>query len=448
MSKRIDCTIILTTPTRVFRADFAGGAAKQLRQFAASDRPPESTLVQTIIDQTALSRLIGAKVLILDTAIWSQLISVPRLSVMDVETEELHNALKYEIETLTGVESNQSIIGAVEKPDPGADDATFWVNVATLDQFSELRSLLKAKNARRIGIAHPAGCSPDVGKPRSIHAEIWDGQVYSIKDNFLDNVSPASTNWAAVLGFESLKDFQAAGHSVFDVAESNDAAIKKWMAGVAAQLTGNQTTQLPFIEESSKKSSGWVSSTLLKLSVAAVIGFLSFVHWTWLHQQCTAMVQDTIALRVPATEKARYDAELTQVLERRSELERSSAAIQYQVKQVEFLIDHQTDRLVRLLALLRESRTSDLVIRQIEPNEAGLLVIGFSLDAKSVALMANRMRNEVTTLGWTILAPTQVGQKKMLNGGPWQFSIQFEDIGPDNRPSQVMANDPAARKPT
>ena len=448
MSKRIDCTVFLLTPSRVVRADFAGRQADNLVHFSSNPRSPDSTQTQAIRSVAETNPRVGSKTILLDTAVWSQLISVPRLSVLDVDQDELHNALKFEMETLTGVDSSLSIIGASEvvSSEPDGDEKTYWVNVAGQSAFIDACDMLKSAGAKWVGLSHPCGIASEseIGK----RVEIWDGQAYVMEAGMLVAVYPGSSQWFNQLGFESREQLAASGVQTFDSESATEDDWKKWIENTGHQLESLDLEQLPVIVQRAKTSPGVFTATVSKLIVAALLAVLCLAHWNWLNQRCLSVATDIITLKKPAEEKQIYDAELAKTLEQRAQLEQDSRSIQLQVKQVEFLIEQQTERLDKLLMLLSESRTPDLVIREIEQTLDGLVVKGFSLNGNSVALMANRMREQATPLGWHIQAPTQTGEKKMSNGGPWQFTMLLKDIGPGQpQPSPIAAETTPSRPP-
>ncbi len=469
MSK-IDVSIILISENQVVRADFEGRHASRLIDLVREKRNSNLSAQQVLESVVQNKKSIGRKTLVLDTSIWSQIVSVPRLSVADVAPEELGGALKFEVETLSGVEAERAVLGIREiesagssgselfpgQPATGQQD--YWVNVATLESVKSVTKLAKARGAWWVGLAHPAGSYALRNRDQNRHIEIWDNLVFLFNRYNLQSISSRSGNWPVQWGVDTPTDQSdtlgmvaehagllpesLAGRDVTVL--DGEALLTKWLHNVARCVAKQELDDfLPIVVETREPANFSQRTILARVALAALTIAFCLGHYGFLNHRQNNIEQRIFDLKQPGIAKQGYDNEITEILNERSKLEPEAAKIKQQLMQIEFLFNHQTGRLEQFLGLLMASRTSDLVIENISTHEKGLVVKGTSLGGRSAPLMASRLREQVLSLGWRVTAPTQIGEQKMVSGGPWRFTILFEDVGPGVTLSEL---DPPASK--
>lgn len=125
MAKRPDISIILLYNLGVIRADFNRGNAEPVFKIEESV-DVESTLQESVQHVVAGPSPIASRAVVISTDVWSQIITLPRLSVSDLEPEELNEVLKFEAETLSGIEIDEISLAAI--PLGRQDDLQrYWV---------------------------------------------------------------------------------------------------------------------------------------------------------------------------------------------------------------------------------------------------------------------------------------------------------------------------------
>ena len=465
MSRAPDLTIFLLGDQVAARADYAGRDRSRRLVFRSVPRSPETTSLAAVESLLDNAGPVGRQVLVLDTEIWSQIISLPAASVTGVRQAELHQALRFEVETLTGIDAEQSQLGITDvtprrRRGPSAE-RMFWLNVVAANQVQAIVDLMRAHGARAVDLAHPMGMAAAPTGRNCWRLEVWNNQVAWIFSGKLQKIQSRGSAWAeelqsrvddptlarqgsmGVSSAAALEGIDRGDVPLLDLSESDSLAT--WMDQVADGASDRDSRPLIQLEKQKREPGRGVA---FKLAAAAMVLLFCGGHWWWLDQQQQKLERDTEALKRPALAKQQYDAELAEVLNQRATVDQEAARMQYQVKRVEFLFRAQTGRLKRLLAMLSEFRTEDLVIQAIEHDPDGLVVRGISLNSYSAPLMANRLREPAQPLGWKIHAATQIGEQKMTNGGPWDFSILFEDIGPGLTPISDTAPVTTASKPS
>jgi hypothetical protein len=118
------------------------------------------------------------------------------------------------------------------------------------------------------------------------------------------------------------------------------------------------------------------------------------------------------------------------ILEQRAVVEVEDTALGDDLKRISFFLDNQRNRFAKLLNLLIELRTEDLVIQQIGGTEEGVLITGISLNGEAAQALAKRLRERAVELGWAVNPARQEGQQLMTTGGPWKYEILLTDTGP------------------
>ncbi len=451
MSKSPDLTIFLVSDRVVARADYSGRDRSRRIAFHSFPRDAETTSLAVLESMLESSGPVGRQVVVLDTEIWSQIISLPAASVTGVRQPELQQALRFEVETLTGIDAEQSQLGITDvtprRRRGPRTERLFWLNVVATDQVRAIVELMRAHGARAVDLAHPLGMAAAPTGRNCWRLEVWNHQVAWIHGGKLQKIQSRGSTWIEELQSRLTDPARAELGSIIVSSEaamegvdfgdipllnlSEPDALATWMDQTASKVTERDARPLIQLEKQKRESGRGLA---FKLGAAAIALLFCGGHWWWLDQQQRKLELDTEALKRPALAKQQYDTELAEVLNQRATVDQEAAKMQYQVKRVEFLFKAQTGRLKRLLAMLSDFRTEDLVIQAIEHDPNGLVVRGISLNSYSAPLMANRLREPALPLGWKIHAATQIGEQKMTNGGPWDFSILFEDIGPGLTP--------------
>ena len=180
MAKRPDISVIVLYNRGVARADFNKGKPDPVSKIQESV-DVESTIKEAVEQVVDGKPVVGSRAIVISTDVWSQIVALPRLSVMDIEPTDLDEVLKFEAETLSGIEIDE--ISLASTPLGRQDDfQNYWVSAIRQSDLDSVHRVLESASCREIVVAHPAGLS---GDPTTIDPEDLDTlQVMAtIKEN-------------------------------------------------------------------------------------------------------------------------------------------------------------------------------------------------------------------------------------------------------------------------
>ena len=433
MAKRPDISVILLFSRGVMRADFNRG--QQGPVFKIEETVDVESTIKDAIAQVVVGQpRIASRAIVLSTDVWSQIISLPRLSVSGIEQEELTEVLKFEAETLSGIEIDEISLASI--PLGRQDDLEqYWVSAIRQSDLDAVHRVLEPAGCREIAVAHPAGLS---GNPKSSAAtsmEVWNELVFYLEEHAsrLVNVKQASVDQfrsetRVLLGIDAVS---------LELAENVDArylssepCFDAWSRQIATNYLQREHDLTAPLIRLAKTASGVSLRHLLSGIVAlAVIGFC-FWHWGSMRQHNSALLQQIEEMKKPAEEKKKYDSQLISILENRAELETEDAALGDDLKRVQFFLDNQSNRIPKLLELLVELGTSEMVVEKIDGSEEGVLISGISLNGEAAQALAKHLREKAVPLGWAVNPARQEGQQKLTTGGPFNYAVLLTDTGP------------------
>ena len=443
MRNRADITIILLFNRQGFRADFAKGqAADSTAPFVQENIDAEASLadaVKAVVDKSISEGIkkLAPRTLIVATDVWSQVISLPRISLGGIESDELDAALRFEAETLSGIEIDDlslahSTIGSV------GDFEQFWVNVVRQSELEEINSYLEKLGCREINLAHPAGFSNNGNeKLDGISAEYWDDLVYLLTHNGtqlskVKQSTPQPAEGCNRLLIATSREVDSDNLPDESVVLDDSESIVRWMSQVAAANESRvEKSVAPMLRKSKPRSGTPFRHFVSALLALAVVAFC-FWHWSFITQNKQELIDEIARVKQPAQSKKDFDSQIIKIFQDRSEIESEFQKLDEEQKRIEFFLNNQNDRIAKLLNLLIQLRTPDLVIQRIDGTEDGLQISGFSINGESAQALAKRLRTEVQPLGWLVNPAKQKGQEKLTTGGPWEFKIVLTDVGPSS----------------
>lgn len=460
MSKRSECTIFLITESEVVRADFAGRRKLKLVDFQKHSRDVSLTASESLQLVLGGKRKAGRNCLVFETSVWSQVVSVPQRSIEDIQPEELQNALKFEVETLSGVDAEYSALGIFRLQDDNLSQASFWINVANRDLFESVSQTLKSKGAKWVSLAHPAGFAGDRSRTTK-RIELWENVAILMDGKSPQTIAGLTPHWLEQLGLSGEKknldrvsilvqNSELIGEeteiSTFRSLE-NEEALRSWLTSAARRGQSETVNTFPLVKTFDRVVAGSaLSTTFYRLIAVVLVGLFCFAHWSWLEQNQKKVDQEIARLEAPAKDKRGFDQQLAQTLEQRSNLELDSAASKARMKKIEYLLEFQKGRLGKLLEQLKILRTTDLVINEIRLHEKGIVVSGLTLKSKSAHELAAKLTDVAkSTMGWDVNPASQVGKNQLKDGGPYEFSILLEDVGPGQRLANQSQADKTSR---
>ncbi len=462
MSKRSECSIFLITDSEVVRADFSGKRNLKLLHFQKVARDVSLSSADSMQLVLGDKRKVGRQCFVFETSVWSQIVSVPRRSIEDIRPEELQNALKFEVETLSGVEAENSALGIFRLRDDDLSQASFWINVATSELFESVSQTLKAYGAKWVSLAHPAGFGTESGRGYQ-RIELWENVAVLVEKGVPQVIAGLTPLWQEQLGVDSSTDGkkqksifvqseQLAGDELSDfrvLSLDDEETLKLWLTAAAARGQSDSVNSFPLVKTFDQVvTTSTLSTTFYRLLSVGMVSLFCFWHWNWLDGKQEHTAQEIVELEQPALDKRGFDQQLAQAVEQHSKLKQDANDAKLKMKKIEHLLDFQKGRLGELLAQLKRLRTEDLVIRKIELHESGIVVSGLALKSSSAPELANQLTSAVKPVGWNVDSASQVGKNQLKDGGPYEFSILLEDVGPGQRlgspvkPEKISHNNP------
>ena len=160
--------------------------------------------------------------------------------------------------------------------------------------------------------------------------------------------------------------------------------------------------------------------------IVAVACGLDFASGRW---EAAAIEARIAEIKKPADEQKKLTKELSTLQKRIAELEP-------EVQEAETLhaelglITRRSERFSALLEFIAGGRNDDLVVDEIAVAPTGLQLIGRAIRSDAATSLAMHLSPRVEEMGWKVKAPAMRGKNQLVNGGPWEFTIDLVDIVP------------------
>lgn len=444
MSKRSECSIFLITDSDIVRADFSGRRNARLLSFQKVAREVSLSPAESLELVLGGKGKVGRQCWVFETSVWSQIVSVPQRSIEDIQPDELKNALKFEVETLSGVEAENSALGIHQLHDEDRTQASFWINVATSELFENVSQSLKRSGAKWVSLAHPAGFATETERGQT-RVELWENVAIRTQKGLPPVIAGLTPRWQEQLGLDPevppqstslwAQSAEMAGENELGLTINsleNEETLKSWLQAAAQRGLSESAKAFPVIKTFDQVvSTSVLSTTFYRMVSVGLVSLFCFWHWNWLDQNQKQVAAEIIELEKPALRKRALDQQLAQIVEQHSKLDQDANAAKLKIKKIECLLEFQKDRLGRLLERIKELRTNDLVIQNIELHENGIVISGLALKSKSAAELAQQLTGKLQSMGWRVNPASQIGKNQLSDGGPYEFSILLEDIIPD-----------------
>lgn len=355
MSRTPTLTILLLDARRSVRADFNGAAGGEPLRL---DEMPRETAVADLL--RAGSRP-AARVLVLNEALWSQTVSLPRLQVERLSPRETSDALAYEVEPFSNLPPTLSATG-FRRAGEAKGQLQFWVVQSPRDEIAGLRDTVRRAGGRLLGLSHPAGLGSS------------------------------------------------------DAAGDLRATLAAWARAVA-----RGPEQLPLITPP-PVAPPVSRQTLAGLVLTSAMLALCAVHGLWTRADRNGLRKEAEALRAAAAEVGGLEGRNTALRRevealRKAEQERVEAAVQFAQRR------QALPRL--LAAFAGETPTNLVIQQMQSEGAWRLRVAGLGLTPAAVDGLAASLRVRLVDSGWQLEAPEKSAQGLFDNGGPWRFAVRI-----------------------
>lgn len=449
-SSKQSVTLLILTPTEVMRADMKGGKTPAIKSFAKAERPARTPIAAAA--ELAVS-LIDAKpsshTILLAEDLWSGIVDLDDRSIYGLEGDELNQMLRFETESQSDLDPMTGHLGCIELSPVPPDTRRFWCTAISSDELMGVATAISLRGGKLAFCAHPIGlASPEmIGVPWIEFSETLAGAFALGGDGLprasISTRSKTSDRWYQALEVNFGSELPEEGWlmpgakppSAYSGALQSlevEETLQRWITSVASRLTRPDTLPVvaPIVPEASAQTLTRVGAAAVFL-VAAACGS----HYAWSKWTESSIEQQIAKLKEPAEEQRKLNEDLTKLNTQITELE--SELDEVEVQQAELaLITARSDRFSALLEYIAAGRDENLVVDEISVNTTGLQLAGRAIRSDAATNLAMHLTPRVAEIGWKVEAPSMQGSNKLVNGGPWAFTINLVDTVP-----QVQADE-------
>jgi len=435
-------TLLLVTEKEVMRADCKPGARATIKSFQRAARPARTPVQAAAELAVSLSdEKPSQRTILLAEDVWTGVIDLDERSIYGLEGDELVQMLRFETESLSGLDPMTSQLGIVELSPVPPDTRRFWGVGVAGEVLSSIATTIALRGGKLVRLAHPVGvCSPVAeGEPWVEFHETLAGAFAAVSQGVpRASIAPRSRNsdrWYKSLesSFDGALPEQGwiwagaeapAGYSGSLRLLDDDESVERWICGAMDRLV--QRVAVPVVAPPVPPTS---TRRLAQVSTAAAVAMavccgLHFANVSWTKASLQKQIQ---ALQQPAAEKKKLEDALKPLSKQLTEMETELQTLDGQRSDLA-AVTGRADRFSELLRLIASEWSEDMVIDRIKPNSNGLQLVGRTITSNSASLLAQRLSPHAQPLGWQVEAPELEGENKMVNGGPWKFHIDLVDI--------------------
>jgi hypothetical protein len=415
---------------------------------------------------------------ILAEGIWTQKLSLSQQSAAGLSTEELAKALSFEVEPLSGIPADQSMLGVVEASaaEEGGEGRDYWVVQMPEQVVAELAGLVHRAGGKLSAIGHPGGLGALVrpvaatgktdeesgGEDGWRRIEVWPqatlfvtgggghpGRVHIINGSsdqpswqrwvqrWVNSTNAAHSEWMGDLDPELYLPSEALPEQWLRVGLGGEADtgafLQTWMRHLAAEIPG-----VPLVRPRPRKA---VRRDFVRLGVALelVVALLVGTHaWglTWYQRQETARKTDALG---QARELNDLKDQITKTQSQMAGLEAARSTDTKPDVPLEKKLEHLRTRLFHTITKLGTANPPGLVLERITKGGGSgeLVVQGLALEPDLPDRYAVSLNHELRGDGVAVTPAEKTGRGWSGNGGPWSFSItiSIQPLNPSTKPA-------------
>ncbi|MSU36073.1 MAG: hypothetical protein EXS36_13415 [Pedosphaera sp.] len=434
-------TLLFLTSNRIIRADFPSKGSSDLQQVWKAAAAPGATVSALAEAAYALGPANRARVWVLNSLSWTQIVTVPATKVGGLEGQELSSALSFEAEAMSGISPFDSMLGAVPAP-AAAGDNSFWVTQLSAGELVLIEESLGAKGAKLLGIVHPGGLvrpwSSTGSAPAPQRVELWQDVVLTIdmppgsapQVNAL-SASPAREDWRleaeqwftsrgshgsrSILSLEAVQPGGDESHEEI-CSLDDDATLRAWLTAWAIELS-TRTPRAPLVKPLPKPMA---DSTRFAIGVGLTLIALAFCagHSFWLQGRQKTLQIELVKAEQPAqqlqTKKAEADSLQLQV----AQLKQQAASLRQLRNDWKESIKVERRRHAGLLQILVSSVPTELTLSSVDEQAGVLNISGLSV-VPHLESFATNLAAGAEPLRWRYEPPRRRALNFADSGGPW-----------------------------
>ena len=437
-------TLLVLSSAEVMRVELKLGAKPAVRQQTRAERPPRTPLAAaTELAIGLLPQRPSRRTVVLAEDIWTGIVDVDDRAVQGLEDDEITQMLKFETQALSDLDPMTGHLGWIELAPVPPDPRRFWCTTVPADAIAGVAVAVSLRGGKLAYCAHPIGLgSPELAGVPWIEFTRTHGGAFALGADGLPRASLSSRSATSDLWYRALESnfgsqlpeqgwlFPSATvpteyNGDLEIVEADDVRTR-WLAAVADRL--NRPTTLPTLAPLTPSTS---KQTLTLVGAAALLTVLVAcgTHLGWNLWNSREMTDRIAALAEPVQEKNQYEGELITFQNRIKELEESLKVSQARQTDVR-LVTSQRDRFAALLRTIAAVSDEHLVIDEISAEATGLRLSGRAIRSDAATAFAMKLTPDLKTVGWRVEGLDLKGSNQLVNGGPWDFTIDLIDVAP------------------
>jgi hypothetical protein len=442
---RSHITLLFIGRRQLVRADFDSGG--RLRRHWDRQRPAAGELPEMIEVAARLDHSPVGRTWVLADDLWTQRLSLGRDQSQGLSPAEIERALAFEAESLSGQSAFDSDTSAFTL-ESTRETSEYWVLQIPHWVRDQAEATITRAGGKLAGMLHPSGLRAWLGEGSRPAAgwgriERWGQVTLAVGQSpdggdcrTLASGDPRSAGWRlsierwrAQLGERAelsqlSEDAPESGGDFGPVLSLSDSSVRlawltAWGAEAAAKMPG-----LPFIAPPARPIS---TRTRLVLGGALLLATLTAVgvDYGFSRSAVQRLESQLEQLKRNEQELATAQKDLGAVDQQLADEARRISLLQSEVPQAEAARRVYRSRAGRLLEVLAECASEEVVIREIAQDAAGPAIRGAGLGLDSVNRFVVALGKQLAPLGWSP-APHYAAEKVASNGvALYRFEVRL-----------------------
>ncbi|MCL4207049.1 MAG: hypothetical protein KJ000_31590 [Pirellulaceae bacterium] len=453
-------TILLITRDRLVRADFRSGREPRLLELVQEFTPAVDDFPSLVEAALRLSKRRPGRVWVLSTEVWTQTLTLTAQSASGLGPVELAKALAFEAEPFSGISGLEAAGACVELPGD-RNQRAYWLVELPSGQLEQVDYVIRAAGGRLAGVGHPAGLTQKLalsalddsaasGGDSWTRVELWPGAIVCLRGEsnrvsrlHVVNTEPKAGRWQSeverwcggiadathresLLATATIASDEVDDQSRFSLDTRSD--LEAFLLAWAEQLDGKHLA-VPLVPPPKRPASPAVRrAAMAVLGLAALV--LCIAHYLWTEKVNGELAAEIVQLKQPVEEFNRLKKDLEAEEKKKSTLQAECDKLAADLAIFQQVRSSLRQRAAKLLTVLAENSSDQMMIRRIEATGSGAVIHGVCLDPQDADALFGGLARSLEPLGWRVQLPRKHGQDLLVGGGPWQFQLHIEEMSP------------------
>ena len=407
--------------------------------------PSPAKLAECVNTIVATTSPLGRKVWLLYIGLPITLFSIPSMQVEGVDEATLMQALQFELEGLTG-QSSMDMQLAYQLLSNQDEMSSYWVSQINQLYFEDVQKAVKKAGSSLAGLLHPGGLPLSLENPERqdwLRMECWPTQLAAIRNHPAQGFSLRlfsfdNRRWQAELEqllaeqgqverYETLLNnkLELLPTTDFNLHLNNADHVTDWLLVWASVLVKKDPFVVPVLRYQSK-----LNKDLLVMATGGSVALLICLsHFVWHLYQTNDYTAKFVALQQVETTMTAMRKTLSDDQTKRDKLKEKIDKLKGDSETLPRLLNGLQHRPAQLLEALAKGRPENLLVESISVDKDEVKINGISLNATSPNELANTLEKQLSSLGWSVIAPTKKNLELFVDGGPWDFELKLLDLG-------------------